>query len=882
MKMNNSNSNGNNSSGHSRNSNNGSTGHESINLGRRNSSISQFIADSKNSSEISEIIVDNNKPETRTSFTRVNKNNTIAHRDMNVDYKTLRYKQENSDNPENGIIRNTINDSNNINLNRFKNKTKNLALLNDFGKDSYSHNNTNKNLKTQVSTESFEVQKVDPIAHDSDMTYKSVSKEKSLGVSPQNLIIENSKTGTIKRKSDELEKTSNGNLVHVNINHQSISENTENVKMNNVFEKEYYGTNEEEENKNNSSQTIYKKQKKEHFKKILNHDSVGKSKNLLQNQQRQNIFLDPEIMFYNLEAIPDNLLTSLDNIREFKFYYGKIKSINLKSVLPPINLKVLKEIELKENLKNVQLRHDIVFDPFLQFKPNVDGERGLKKRKLEKKYWSYLLIELILLFKFPENFQPSHSLLHTMFSTLRDIMASLLKESELSNNNVEAVNIELVNLCENISPDTIVTDLYERKTFDIVHFADYLKFFLQRLCAPMRDPLIDKLHENLINSARVFESNEAAQDIKLFTGILNQFQFSFKILELMKLDVANHQIRLIRPALITNCVNFERQFFLQVVFPDPRFDKKSLVGWIYFPIDSNLQLDTTIMEKKSPIYWTNIFKTQNYEKIRLNMDVKFFFNNIYTYNVLRLLSCCMLTKHMPALLRYDVSRLCLLRSDLRECICLLIIKFLYKQLIYDDKTIIVESDKLELLKMYDTNMLKSEIVGIITDDSGAYRWTKNVTELALYLLNKIVKLKESLNINSGNSSLLKDKLSFTQNWLQKQIQPHSEVYQLLEFKVIKSIAQYVKENSQIDNTGAINMAIFESLVNNQNGATVNTASTNSSNNNNLQDSLFDIAEVNTLKTNLYQLISLNWSVINEKYAELLFDKVLITQVGEDN
>lgn len=46
---------------------------------------------------------------------------------------------------------------------------------------------------------------------------------------------------------------------------------------------------------------------------------------------------------------------------------------------PPINLQGLKEIDLQEILKNPQLRHDIIFDPLLQFRPNLDGERGNKK-----------------------------------------------------------------------------------------------------------------------------------------------------------------------------------------------------------------------------------------------------------------------------------------------------------------------------------------------------------------------------------------------------------------------------------------------------------------------------------------------------------------------
>ena len=55
--------------------------------------------------------------------------------------------------------------------------------------------------------------------------------------------------------------------------------------------------------------------------------------------------------------------------------------------LPPINLQSLKEIDLHEILKNPQLRHDILFDPQLQFRPNLDGERGKRKKSIIDKYW---------------------------------------------------------------------------------------------------------------------------------------------------------------------------------------------------------------------------------------------------------------------------------------------------------------------------------------------------------------------------------------------------------------------------------------------------------------------------------------------------------------
>jgi hypothetical protein len=42
---------------------------------------------------------------------------------------------------------------------------------------------------------------------------------------------------------------------------------------------------------------------------------------------------------------------------------------------PPISMSTLHELDLQEVMRNAQLRHDVVFDPSLMFRPNFDGER---------------------------------------------------------------------------------------------------------------------------------------------------------------------------------------------------------------------------------------------------------------------------------------------------------------------------------------------------------------------------------------------------------------------------------------------------------------------------------------------------------------------------
>ena len=65
---------------------------------------------------------------------------------------------------------------------------------------------------------------------------------------------------------------------------------------------------------------------------------------------------------------------------------GSSKSMYIPSLHPPITRHTLRELDLHEILKNPQLRHDVVYDSNVQFRPNFDGERGRRKRELATKY----------------------------------------------------------------------------------------------------------------------------------------------------------------------------------------------------------------------------------------------------------------------------------------------------------------------------------------------------------------------------------------------------------------------------------------------------------------------------------------------------------------
>ncbi len=60
--------------------------------------------------------------------------------------------------------------------------------------------------------------------------------------------------------------------------------------------------------------------------------------------------------------------------------------------------------------------------------------------------------------------------------------------------------------------------------------------------------------------------------------------------------------------------------------------------------------------------------------------------------------------------------------------------------------------------MYNETVHKKDISSIVSDEIGSYRWTRNVNDLALYLLNKVKTKKMELNIEVKDEFISHKKL----------------------------------------------------------------------------------------------------------------------------
>ena len=414
-------------------------------------------------------------------------------------------------------------------------------------------------------------------------------------------------------------------------------------------------------------------------------------------------------------------------------YSSKLSSKNLIPPLPPINLTSLKEIDLNEILKNPQLRHDILFDPQLQFRPNLDGERGKRKKSIIDKYWYEIYKECYQFFN-PTSANPKIIRLPILFQTLKDILISLIpiKDRSLIN---EVLDIEL-----------IIQQL-NHKNFDFLSLSRFLNKIFKNHCAPMRDDLVNTM---LIKFELSFEKNNCDY-------LMDGLKLIFQILESMKLDIANHQIRLLRPILIDTAVDFEKDYFNQLV----KHEKISLqdsINWYQRNYNDNSSSEK--LEVAGPL-----------------QDLKLKLNLIYC--VFDLLSCKKMINEFPNSLTFDHTRLILLRADIRQLIVLKLCIILFKNMVMDNNL------NKSLINDDNLSKLKQEILSIVTDNNGNIKWTKNIHLISLQLVK---------NLNLPNGKLPENLINFLKNWLIKQIQPSCKVYQLMEDNFFKSLLDNLLPN----------------------------------------------------------------------------------------
>lgn len=585
-------------------------------------------------------------------------------------------------------------------------------------------------------------------------------------------------------------------------------------------------------------------------------------------------------------------------------YFIQQQSLQLNVILPPINLQCLKEIDLQEIVKNPQLRHDIVFDPLLQFRPNLDGERGIKKRQAWDTYWYDVENELIIYMHQPNMFNYNHTRLVPLFDTLREILLTIVPQRESQQiENILDTELNVQNLVKSGNVWLAMNDL-----------ASWLAQLFKHHCAPMRDPWVDKMKCKFDN----------AKETQSMTELMDGFKSIFQILEAMKLDIANHQIRLLRPAILSNAVEFEKQYF------------NSLMEGISLrevnTNKNNINDDRKFLLRSSLMWFKDKFSEYLPTLKNNNMNAKAIIPQVYRIyikSIISLLSCNKMVREYPTSLSFDHARLILLRADIRQLVCLLVCRLHFQQLVASDKNIDPPVKKY-ILTNYDNNKLQNEIISIITDEHGNCRWTKNTLSIAIHLC-KVIKdltleynahnkdksgnlatrndIDESGNTSINESSMLlskkvpildNQKISFSKSWLSKQTQPLSEIYSVLEKRVFSLLEETIFNNAECTMDGRVNQEfvysynpVSSTISSNNNkefstmervinqGETSNNKLTSfrtlkknfkTKTSNNIM-AIADMEQFENIYRHLNTIINFHWSVFNSHYIDMVSESV---------
>ncbi|KAM7194902.1 protein SOK1 [Naviculisporaceae sp. PSN 640] len=297
---------------------------------------------------------------------------------------------------------------------------------------------------------------------------------------------------------------------------------------------------------------------------------------------------------------------------------------------PPVTKATLGELDVSKIIHNPKLRHDINFDPELHFRPNLDGEKGKKKQEKANQFWNTLHEQLVQFVLDREGFYRRFGhgndwCLPLLLKAVKEIIETLVPQRDREFLD-EGLNVELL------------MQQFHRGVADLESLASWLSGVLKLHCAPMRDEWVDEMYQELSKGNR---ENDMGELVKGMRSLLS-------VLEAMKLDVANHQIRCLRPVLIEDTVQFEQRFFTKKM-QGGRLSINAARIWY-----SEAQIHAARLYSSSPMPHLHSFG-----------ETAIFFEALS-----RLVLPSTSTESIPNTFIFDEERIIKLRSDMFDSICL--------------------------------------------------------------------------------------------------------------------------------------------------------------------------------------------------------------------
>ncbi|KAL2071287.1 hypothetical protein VTL71DRAFT_12522 [Oculimacula yallundae] len=214
------------------------------------------------------------------------------------------------------------------------------------------------------------------------------------------------------------------------------------------------------------------------------------------------------------------------------------------SAEPSVTHGTFGKLEGMKTVNNPKLRHDINFDPELHFRPNLDGEKGRRKTEKAKCFWDTMKGQLQDYLNDRERFEMQLGgadwCLSATLNEIRGILKPLIPQQNCAT-------------FEGMFNVDLLVQQFQTGGADTAELILCLYQLIKRTCAPMRDDWVDRTFIQLIDGYD-------QKDVELLIGGIRNL---LGVSEAMKLDVANHQIRCLRPILFEDAVHFEQKFFMK-------------------------------------------------------------------------------------------------------------------------------------------------------------------------------------------------------------------------------------------------------------------------------------------------------------------------------
>jgi hypothetical protein len=178
---------------------------------------------------------------------------------------------------------------------------------------------------------------------------------------------------------------------------------------------------------------------------------------------------------------------------------------------PPVTKVTLCELDVDKIVHSPKLRHDINFDPALHFRPNLDGDKGRRKRQKASDFWAVMRKQLRAYLEDRDTFEKElgdqNWTLPITLKAIREILETLVPQRDRASVE-DTFNVDLL------------MQQFRKGVADLVRLATWLSQLIKCHCAPMRDLWVDEMVIQITRGSQEGDVALLAGGISSLLGIL--------------------------------------------------------------------------------------------------------------------------------------------------------------------------------------------------------------------------------------------------------------------------------------------------------------------------------------------------------------------------